>query len=362
VAWDAIEVDTLSMTEAEQQGVIEPLWRWNPTAGQYKQDVSVLEPFEAYWVMNAADPPREIVLHVPPVQAVVETAPASARRANGTEETGAWEIAVGVICNDAGTGHNVIGTRPGALDTYDPYDRSEPPMSPGKSLSLYFPHVDWKKHPGRYAVDIRGTEEEPGTATPRKPPGTESSWGRVWSFDIAKNFSDDTAGDEIALGFSGIDALPGDLEIVLVDRTLELVVDLRENCRYLFYQGQRSYVKQEEARFDLLVGSGIFVDTYGDGLPALPTETVLHQNHPNPFNPSTIIRYEVATAGRVRIKVYDVSGALVKVLEDTNLPPGRYEIGWNGENKRGEKVASGVYFYHLQTGGFVQTKKMVLIK
>ena len=97
-------------------------------------------------------------------------------------------------------------------------------------------------------------------------------------------------------------------------------------------------------------------------LPALPRTTMLHQNHPNPFNPSTIIRYELAHFGRVRLHVYDVSGALVTVLENRDRQPGRYEIGWNGDNDRGEQVSSGVYFYRLRVGSKTLTKKMVLLK
>jgi len=89
---------------------------------------------------------------------------------------------------------------------------------------------------------------------------------------------------------------------------------------------------------------------------------VLHQNYPNPFNPSTIIRYELAEAGRVALRVYDVTGALVITLKDRDRSPGRYEAGQNGDSERGGQVASGVYFYHLVTPNFTQTKKMLFLK
>ncbi|MBI4720014.1 MAG: T9SS type A sorting domain-containing protein [Chitinivibrionia bacterium] len=185
----------------------------------------------------------------------------------------------------------------------------------------------------------------------------------MWLFDVAKNFSGETAGDEIVLEFSDVDAIPEGLAILLVDRTLERAMDVRKEIRCLFYQGTRGYVaRDDDARFALLVGSDEFVESYGDGLPAHPSETVLHQNHPNPFNPSTIIRYELAKTGRVTLKLYDVSGALVKVLEDRDREPGRYEVGWNGLNERGEHVSSGVYFYVLETPGARLAKKMLCVK
>ena len=100
----------------------------------------------------------------------------------------------------------------------------------------------------------------------------------------------------------------------------------------------------------------------GIGDQTLPTGVQLKQNYPNPFNPTTIIRYEIAVAGRLSLRIYDVTGALVKVLEERAREPGRYEIGWDGDNERGEKVSSGVYFYRLRAPGFSRTRKMVLLK
>ena len=62
------------------------------------------------------------------------------------------------------------------------------------------------------------------------------------------------------------------------------------------------------------------------------------------------------------MRIYDVSGALVKVLENRDRQPGPYAVRWNGENDRGEQVASGVYFYRLTAGKTTLTKKMVLLK
>jgi flagellar hook assembly protein FlgD len=64
----------------------------------------------------------------------------------------------------------------------------------------------------------------------------------------------------------------------------------------------------------------------------------------------------------VDLRVYDVTGALVKVVEKRHRDRGRYEVGWNGENSRGEQVTSGVYFYKITAEGFSQTRKMVLLK
>jgi hypothetical protein len=89
---------------------------------------------------------------------------------------------------------------------------------------------------------------------------------------------------------------------------------------------------------------------------------VLHQNVPNPFNPTTTIRYELGARTTVTLAVYDVSGRLIKRLENSVLPAGAHETVWNGSNERGDRVSSGIYFYKLSTPTFTQTKKMILLK
>jgi len=88
----------------------------------------------------------------------------------------------------------------------------------------------------------------------------------------------------------------------------------------------------------------------------------LHQNHPNPFNPSTRIVYELASRVHVSLGVYDVRGGLIKSLVDEQAGPGSFTTEWDGTNASGEQVSTGVYFYRLSAGSFTETKKMVLMK
>lgn len=101
----------------------------------------------------------------------------------------------------------------------------------------------------------------------------------------------------------------------------------------------------------------------GIGDDATPTSFALHTNVPNPFNPQTMIQYDVPAGGAdVSISIYDVSGRLVRDLVNQHRAAGRWSVQWNGEGARGERVASGVYFYRMRAGSFVDTKKMVLLK
>ena len=94
----------------------------------------------------------------------------------------------------------------------------------------------------------------------------------------------------------------------------------------------------------------------------LPRVTALGQNVPNPFNPQTKIDFALPKAGQVDLKVYDVRGALVRTLVSGSLDAGTHSVIWQGHDDRGQRVPSGVYFYRLQTGSDVLTRRMTMIK
>ncbi|MCC7264632.1 MAG: T9SS type A sorting domain-containing protein, partial [Candidatus Latescibacteria bacterium] len=94
----------------------------------------------------------------------------------------------------------------------------------------------------------------------------------------------------------------------------------------------------------------------------LPLATRLAGNYPNPFNPETIIHYEMASAERVKLEIYDLLGQKVSVLVDGVQFPGRYQAVWDGRDTQGRVVASGVYIYRLATPSHVESRKMTLLR
>ncbi len=96
--------------------------------------------------------------------------------------------------------------------------------------------------------------------------------------------------------------------------------------------------------------------------PQQPLTFQLMQNYPNPFNPSTTISYELPKTEKITITVYDILGRQIKTLVNQTQLPGFYKVVWNGRNNFGESVASGVYFYQLRSGDFMNVKKMLLLK
>ena len=89
----------------------------------------------------------------------------------------------------------------------------------------------------------------------------------------------------------------------------------------------------------------------------IPKDYELNQNYPNPFNPSTKIRYSIPQTCRVSINIYNILGETVTTLVDNEQAPGRYEVNFNASN-----LASGIYFYRIKAGNYIQAKKMMLLK
>ena len=101
----------------------------------------------------------------------------------------------------------------------------------------------------------------------------------------------------------------------------------------------------------------------GDDEIDVPRQPVLYQNVPNPFNPMTEIRFDLAQGGRVRLRIYDVAGRLVRTLIDGEMSAGRNHIAvWNGLDDQNRSIPSGVYFYRLDAGDKLLSKKMVVLK
>jgi hypothetical protein len=95
----------------------------------------------------------------------------------------------------------------------------------------------------------------------------------------------------------------------------------------------------------------------------VPNQHVLYPNEPNPFNPATVIRYDLREGARVTLSVYDVAGRRIhRLVDDDWQNAGRHAVTWNGRSAGGEALASGVYFYRLEAGNVSEAKRMVMLK
>jgi hypothetical protein len=105
-----------------------------------------------------------------------------------------------------------------------------------------------------------------------------------------------------------------------------------------------------------------FWDPVADTETALPSRVVLHANAPNPFNPGTLIRFDLVESAHAQLTVFDVRGRLIRTLVDAPLGPGRHEVRWNGAGADGALQASGVYYYRLVAGSQTLQRSMQLLK
>jgi FlgD Ig-like domain len=176
-----------------------------------------------------------------------------------------------------------------------------------------------------------------------------------------------TAGSAIAAGSGEILTLAyeimGHEGVISPDRSIDVGMELR-GVSITDVDGNALVVQE----IDGVATVDYRVPINGEGIAggaSLPKAFALSQNHPNPFNPSTTINYQVpedAGMASFSLNVYDIRGRLVRVLENGIKGPGFYTSYWDGTDNRGQQVSSGVYFYRFNSQKYTATRKMVLLK
>ena len=160
----------------------------------------------------------------------------------------------------------------------------------------------------------------------------------------------DYNGPNLDHGYDAADAI--DIRLYSKAKGMELAVEKELNKDYALTYGMDSKMSVVTAEVQ--------------NAPATPTTFSLAQNHPNPFNPSTTISYNVEQSGYVSLKIYDVMGRLVRTLVDNQYISEGHEAGyntvWNGLDNHGHKASAGLYIYRLQSGAMSMTNKMILLK
>jgi hypothetical protein len=167
--------------------------------------------------------------------------------------------------------------------------------------------------------------------------------GETWS-SVEFTQASDTAWQQVTFALADHFAEPGLVQLRFVASDL----------------GEGSLVEAMVDDFTL-VGSFLDPTAAPDG-PEIALSFDLQQNHPNPFNPVTEVRFTLDQAGPAQLQIFDTRGRLVRTLVSADLPAGQHEATWRGDDDRGRPVASGVYFYKLQAGDDVASKRMLLVK
>ena len=155
----------------------------------------------------------------------------------------------------------------------------------------------------------------------------------------------------------------GEVEVMSTGETLTIAYDIKLNADE-HYNWVLTATSGEEYILDgigeLVIPS---VERFTLGLKAVvPATFTLHQNFPNPFNPITILKYDLPSDALVTLSIYNMLGREITQLVNTNQEAGFKSVQWNATDSFGKPVSAGVYLYQIQTREFVQTKKMVLLK
>ncbi|HKI47056.1 MAG TPA: T9SS type A sorting domain-containing protein, partial [Balneolales bacterium] len=147
-------------------------------------------------------------------------------------------------------------------------------------------------------------------------------------------------------------------ELALLDKVEQAEVSLGEPAKQVVARYQIAQENIQEALNLKMAGSNGAVGNLSDSVASVrPTRTALNANYPNPFNPTTIISYQLAQSGHIRLTVWNILGRRVATLVDANQQKGIHEVTFNAS-----QLSSGVYFYRLQAGSKVLVKKMLLMK
>lgn len=133
--------------------------------------------------------------------------------------------------------------------------------------------------------------------------------------------------------------------------------------RYLIYDGGSTGANSDMLMLDYVrIDATPITVKITDPIAGTPKNYKLHPNYPNPFNPSTIIRYELPASHKVTLKIYNTLGQEVRTLVDREQTAGLYSVQWDGKNNFGQPVSSGIYIYRLQAGSYTKSMKLMLIK
>ncbi|MCH7938587.1 MAG: T9SS type A sorting domain-containing protein [Candidatus Marinimicrobia bacterium] len=234
---------------------------------------------------------------------------------------------------------NSIGRIKGASEQLDRFDAPEPPFIDGY-ITLVMLRPEWGGTLTALSSDIRSWEETDGT----------------WDLQLrTKN-----ATGPIALSSRLEGDLPSGNKVVLMDLQQRAVYDLTAGE---VPAAITDYSERYPYYLKVMAGSAEYVGQAVDqALALLPVDFALAQNYPNPFNPSTRLQYSLTRPAPVSLKIYNLLGQEITTLYEGWQDLGRFEVVWDGRDRYGNGVATGIYFAVFRAQGRMYTSKMLLLK
>jgi len=258
---------------------------------------------------------------------------ATSQSASSRPKNHTWKIDVSLSIEGKKVSSSKLGVSKRAKNSLDEFDYRKP-RAIGAMPSVYFNRPEWDEKYSIFACDMRPEIQEV----------------EKWDFTISG-----TVNQKTTIAFSGIDDVPAQHEVYLVDEIHSVYVNLREKSEY-------SYSPViSKSNFSVLVGNQDKINEELENL--IPTEFQLGKNFPNPFNPSTTIPVSVLEESELTLKVYNVLGQEIKTIFDGTRETGRHYFRWDGTNYRNQQVAAGIYLFRMITDkGHSFVGKMILVK
>jgi hypothetical protein len=308
ISWQAVKWANNIMADI-------PLWRYNRSTHTFTE-AAYLEPMVGFYFDNPAA--SRTILLIPYIDPFPKPIVYSDLN---------WESKIELSAGDTKGAIVRFGARPDAEVGIDESDYRKP-RAFADLADIYFKRPDWDDGNSRFGSDVR-------------PP---VNMVESWDFEVYTPQK-----TEADLYFPGIDNIPEEFEVYLIDKTRQTYQDLRDDNQYDFVSTTRY------SKFEIVVGDPEVIEEKLSAI--IPLEYALGKNYPNPFNPKTIINYELPITNEVELSIYNLIGQKVQTLVSGRQQAGYYQVEWDATG-----FSSGVYFYHLQAGGHHEVRKMVLLK
>ncbi len=300
-------------------GISDPIWSYS---GSFS-NTDNFESYRGYYYFNGDD---RSTLQIPYEETTLS------RAISDIQDTDHWKVGITLTSGGQQDYSAQFGIASDALTTQDNHDYRKP-HAVGDVASITFNHPEWDEAHSAFASDIR-------------PPIEDLE---QWEFVLEHLDS------EIShLSFEGLDQLPDELAVFLINTGDGSTVNLLKNQNYEFLPSSSMM------KFVISVGTREQVKDYINTIK--PESPFMSQNYPNPFNPTTSLSYALPEAASMSLIVYDIHGEMVKKLHSGQQSAGWYVKQWDGVDEAGQSVPAGLYFARLQAGTYSNTIKMLMIK
>lgn len=321
---------TVSADSAVQLGWVQnSFYNYNVTSKSY-ESADTLSLWSGYWLAALSDSVKIIYLKNNQTGALP-------KKGMGKEVSlNDWAVNISSSLNGLNDNLLAFGQNDLATDEFDnKYDFVKPPKSPAGSVESYFEHTGWNSLFSKYSSDIKRTTT-----------GKDAQW----SFYVST-----LQNGELFLDWKKIlSQIPAEVRKQFVSiglSTIDIPNFLTLDMLKVF-SASLPVEKDKIYRFSI---NASVTDVPDEKI--TPKSFGLMQNFPNPFNPVTNIRFEIANTQHVTLKVFDILGKEVVVLVNQMKEAGSYSVDFSSAN-----LSSGTYLYRLQAGEFIQTRKMIILK